>query len=333
MVSLLVSALVLSCIGSFVSASIPSAGLPIHNITRFESLKIENLAVRSNGLILATVNFPSPKLLQIDPLGIVPPTTVLEIPGTSGLTGITEGQDDIFYIAAGNFSIKTFTGDNYGIYKVNMTNFETLPNGTHTREAEVHEVAELPHAILANGLATVNDGVVLAADSLVGVVWRIDVTTGAVTIAANDTALKGPKGAAGVNGINIFNHSLYWTNTGLQGLYRIPISPDGVSHGSAELVADKVFGDDFLITKRGAYVASPADVLLHVFDGKQQIIAGTFNSTLSGLVGPTAVRFGRLATDRSSLYISTNGGVKDTVSGTPGVSRVDLDIPFTESDC
>lgn len=84
------------------------------------------------------------------------------------------------------------------------------------------------------------------------------------------------------------------------------------------------------MTDVGAFVASPANVLLRVVDGKQEVIAGTLKSTSSGIVGPTAVRFGRLATDKSSLYISTNGGVRGLVKGTPGLSRVDLGIKVSE---
>lgn len=333
MAFLLLSTLLLSCIGAIASASPSSTGYPIHNLTRFDTLKIENLAIRPNGLILATVAAPSAQLLQIDPLGIVPPTTVLNFPEAAGAFGITEGQSDKFYVATGNFSIKTFQGvpNSFSVFEVDMCEFETAPNGTRTRAPAFRKLADLPNAKLVNGMATVNDHVVLVADSIAGLVWRVDTTNGSVSIAAEDPTLKGPTAqVAGVNGIKVFNGSLYWTNSGLQGLYRMPISHDGVSQGSAELVAGHVFGDDFLITNTGAYVASPANAILRVADGKQEVIAGVFNSTSSGIVGPTALRFGRLATDKSSLYISTNGGVKTLVRGTPGVSRIDLGIEVSE---
>lgn len=329
----LIPALIISCIASLASAQNSSTGHAIHNLSRFDALKVENLAVRSNGLILTTIAAPSAQLLQIDPLGIVPPTTVLNFPGAAGAFGITEGQSDKFYIATGNFSIKTFEGvpNSFSVFEVDMCNFETTPNGTRIRDPAFRKLAELPHAKLVNGMATVNDDVVLVADSIAGLVWRVDTTNGSVSIAAEDPTLKGPTAqVAGVNGIKVFNGSLYWTNTGLQGLYRIPISSDGIAGGSAELVAGHVFGDDFLMTSNGAYVASPANAILRVANGKQEVIAGVLNSTSSGIVGPTALRFGRLATDKSSLYISTNGGVKTLVRGTPGVSRIDLGVEISE---
>lgn len=329
----MILALIVSCIASLASAQNSSTGYAIHNLTRFDALKVENLAVRSNGLILTTIAAPSAQLLQIDPLGIVPPTTVLNFPEAAGAFGITEGKSDKFYIATGNFSIKTFEGvpNSFSVFEVDMCKFETTLNGTRLREPAFRKLAELPNAKLVNGMATVNDDVVLVADSIAGLVWRVDTTNGSVSIAAEDPTLKGPTAqVAGVNGIKVFNGSLYWTNTGLQGLYRIPISSDGIAQGSAELAAGHVFGDDFLMTSNGAYVASPANAILRVADGKQEVIAGVLNSTSSGIVGPTALRFGRLATDKSSLYISTNGGVKTLVRGTPGVSRIDLGVEISE---
>lgn len=327
MASPAVSALLIFCLGCLASADALNATYPVHNLTRFDSLKIENLAVRANGLILATVAAPSALLLQIDPLGIVPPTTVLEFPGAKGAFGITEGCDDLFYIAAGNFSIQTFSGvpDSFAVFEVNMTGFTTMPNTTHIHEAAIRKVAELPDAKLVNGIAAANDNVILVADSAAGIIWKVDVDTGAVSIADRDQTLKGPHpGVAGVNGIKVFNESLYYTNTGLQSIYRKPMLPDGFAHGSAELLATHVLGDDFLVTMEALYVASPANVILRVADGKQEVIAGVYNSSSSGLIGPTAVQFGRLATDGSSLYVSTNGGVRTTVKGAPGMSRLDL---------
>lgn len=323
----IVSTLLIFCLGCLASADALNATYPVHNLTRFDSLKIENLAVRANGLILATVAAPSALLLQIDPLGIVPPTTVLEFPGAKGAFGITEGCDDFFYIAAGNFSIQTFSGvpDSFAVFEVNMTGFATMPNGTHTHEAAIRKVAELPNAKLVNGIAAANESVMLVADSTAGIIWKVEVDTGDVSIADQDQTLKGPHpGVAGVNGIKVSNEWLYYTNTGLQSVFRKPILPDGVAHGSPELVASHVFGDDFLVTKEALYVASPANVVLRVADCKQEIIAGVYNSSLSGLIGPTAVQFGRLAPDGNSLYVSTNGGVQKTVEGAPGMSRVDL---------
>lgn len=83
-----------------------------------------------------------------------------------------------------------------------MCTFETTPNGSRKQEATVRKVAELPDAKLVNGMATVSDGIVLVADSLAGLVWKVDVGTGAVSVATDDQTLKGPSATvAGVNGI------------------------------------------------------------------------------------------------------------------------------------
>jgi hypothetical protein len=259
MISLMLPALFLSCLEALASAVNVTGGLAVHNITRFDHLKIENLAVRSNGLILATAAAPSALLLQIDPLGIVPPITVLEFPGAKGAFGITEGLDDHFYISTGNFSIKTFQGDAFSVFEVDMSTFGFSLDGTRTNEAAIRKVAELPDAKLVNGMATAGDGFVLVADSAAGLIWRVNIASGNVSIADQDPTLRGPRpGVAGVNGIKVFDESLYYTNTGMQSIYKKSIYTDGTAYGSPELIAEHVLGDDLLVTDNAIYVASPS---------------------------------------------------------------------------
>lgn len=129
--------------------------------------------------------------------------------------------------------------------------------------------------------------------------------------------------------------SLYWTVTGTQTLYKAPIDscgyiPSGIT---PTLVASNISCDDLVIDHLGnAFVASPEGVITKVTPaGEKTVIAGTYASTNSSLVGPTAMRFGRLASDRWSLYVTTNGGlpqiIGENVPSAAGVSRIDLPYP------
>ena len=106
------------------------------------------------------------------------------------------------------------------------------------------------------------------------------------------------------------------------------INVDGSSAGKAKLVTSQLSCDDFAIDPWGMlYVASPSNALIRIDSrtGEQMVVAGTFNSTASNIIGATSVRFGRGASDRSSVYVTTNGGSFTCAPpGSQGISRVDV---------
>lgn len=130
----------------------------------------------------------------------------------------------------------------------------------------------------------------------------------------------------------IHHRSIYWTVTGTSELWKVEVDECGHVAPSVQpaLIASNVTCDDLLVDPRGdIFVASPKSVITKVTpDGAEQVIAGTFGSSNSSLVGPTAMRFGRVASDRWSLYVTTNGGIPQiigkSVPSAAGVSRIDL---------
>lgn len=69
---------------------------------------IENISVRSNGQILVTL-LTTPDLYQVDPFGEAKPKLIQRFPNALGLLGITELEEDVFVVVAGNYSLKTGT--------------------------------------------------------------------------------------------------------------------------------------------------------------------------------------------------------------------------------
>lgn len=121
--------------------------LPVKIIHQFPlGTWLENLAIRRNGNILTTA-VTSPELFQVDDRGDVPPTVVHRFAGKSSCFGITELEDDIFYVIAGNFALATFTSvaGSYAVYEVNLRNY----NGTFA--APVTKIAPIPNAQLVTG--------------------------------------------------------------------------------------------------------------------------------------------------------------------------------------
>ena len=88
----------------------PNAHRPVlHDVWQFPNgTWVENLAVRSNGQILATL-LSIPELYQVDPIGGQHPQLIHRFPMVTGLTGITEVEKDVFVVIAGNWSLKTLS--------------------------------------------------------------------------------------------------------------------------------------------------------------------------------------------------------------------------------
>jgi hypothetical protein len=155
-------------------------------------------------------------------------------------------------------------------------------------------------------------GLVLIADSLNGVVYRLNVNTGAYSIVIDDARMKYLPGSItnlGINGVKIRDGYLYWTNTGNPIFSRIPISSTGTPTGASQNVANVNNGDDFAFRRDGtAWVAQNQTESLSVIkNGKTTLVAGDPTSTI--LAGVTAGQFGRTAATRNILYVTTNGGM------------------------
>lgn len=319
--------------------TINSNPLPVVNISRIYGVRFENLAIRENGQILATTASPNASIYQFDPLSILPPTILYTIPNITSALGITEGEPDIFYVASGDVDATNpsdITPSSYKIHELDVRNVSVLPGGVLTQPPSVQEVASLTGAALPNGIALAGpcSKNLLVADTFRGLIWNVNVTSGEVGVALNNTATKGGvENPSGVNGIKVWNKTLYWDSTGTNTLWKIPVSEDGYVDPKdwPVLIGQNITCDDFVLDAEGtAYVAGPFDVVTQLnTDGTAEIITGTWNSTSSSIMGPTALRFGRMASDRWSLYVTSNGGIFNNVESGCGLSRIDLGANVT----
>jgi hypothetical protein len=146
--------------------------------------------------------------------------------------------------------------------------------------------------------------------------------------------MKPPPGhPVGINGIKIRNDNLFFTNKFQFTFNRIPIRTNGSAVRPAQVVVENGLCDDFIFDTMGnAFVTTNADNTLQMItpEGAVTVVVGNLNSTQ--LVGPTAVQFGRTHQDKSTLYITTNGGISGPVNGTftEGGEVVAVDLQPTE---
>ena len=175
-------------------------------------------------------------------------------------------------------------------------------------------------------MSQLSEGYVLLSDFRAGVVYRLDISTGAYTVViANSLTAAVPQpifGTSGINGLHVRNSYLYFTNTGQNIFAKIPINADGTPAGTASIVAHTSastdYFDGFTFSAHGdAYLGTGSGntvVRLPPAGGPEERIAGSINSTL--VAKPTNCAFGRGVSDQGILYVTTAGGLVQ-----PGRSR------------
>ncbi|KAK5562657.1 hypothetical protein LTR43_011740, partial [Exophiala xenobiotica] len=203
-----------------------------------------------------------------------------------------------------------------------------LPGLPGNLTAKTRKVADVPTGLL-NGLTALNavEGILLAADSELGVVWSIDVRTGKTGVAINDTSMAPVQSSTvplGINGLHVVDQSLYFTNTNKVSLSRVPLDmTTGMAIGPVETLvkSSETCPDDFTVDFRGnVWLASDAYNELVLLanatatstsvSSNIQVISGSPNA--KRFMGPSATAFGNSALDlqRGSLYVTINGGME-----------------------
>jgi sugar lactone lactonase YvrE len=202
-----------------------------------------------------------------------------------------------------------------------------------TPAGTVEELLHLKDAALPNGLTWLTPGVLLVADSVKGLIHRVDVTTRSASVWKADALLGGFKpevqpAIPAVNGLKRHGTYLYASNMSLKHFVRIAIAPDG-SAGAAEVYAKGVFADDFAIDPRGRIFATT-----HAYNSVVRIDTdrrvSVIGSREQGLQGATALSLVADARGAMSLLVVTNGGVYVPPAwGVEDAKIVRLQLPAT----
>jgi WD40 repeat protein len=177
-----------------------------------------------------------------------------------------------------------------------------------------------------NGLTAFKNGSVLVADDAAATVWQVDLKTGASHAWLSGGLLEpqNPDLPIGPNGVKVFNNAVYITNTGTGNVIRVPILADGSAgipsvYASGFMLDDFAFGSDgsiFLATQVGNSV-------VRLFpDGTTATIA----TDADGLLGDSALAFGRTAADSQDIYVVNNGGAYEGLNGPGTIVRLGVGI-------
>lgn len=277
-----------------------------------EGAWVENLAVRPNGQLLVT-RLDVPELYLVDPIQRSA-TLVHSFADASGLLGITEISRDVYAVGGGRVFLgnATTVPGSFTVWKVDM----------RSRRVSVSKIAKVLESGLLNGMAFLDNGnhTLLVADSDKHVIWRVNMRTGAYSVALADETMLPAAGAPipiGVNGVEVRGGFVYYTSSTKGLLCRVPVDATGSATGPFEILATWTFVDDFILDAGGtAYITAidTNEIVRARPDGTTSVIAGGLNSTF--VAGPTAVQFGRTRKDLDTLYITTSGAQVFPVNGT-----------------
>ncbi|KAK0609735.1 hypothetical protein B0T17DRAFT_501303 [Bombardia bombarda] len=244
---------------------------------------IENVAVRSNGQILAT-NMNSANLYTVDPVAKTSKTAIT-ISGASGLSGIAEFAPDVFAVIGGK-----------GIYKVDFT-------GASPKSSLIKTITEAGNL---NGLALFDNSTVLVADAQKGSVFKFDVNTGAYSVALTDPTMA-PSGGIpfGIDGIKYKDGVVWYTNIFKNSFHKISVDGAVKATGTVTTLWSNLMGDDLCFGPNGKiYVATNSRNSLVEVDpavGKP--------TSVGSVTGSTSCAFGRTEKDANVAYVGAGAGI------------------------
>jgi hypothetical protein len=308
--------------------------LPASTIAQLETVPtwLENIAVRANGDLLVTQLAPAPILFTVrDPTSkhaTLEPIYQWHEPNVTDLLGITETFPNTFNIITGNATANA-TG-----YAGTFAVWEAKFSSPKSIKPTMRKIANVPEAMLLNGVTPLpgKPEIVLIPDSQFGLLFRLDTRTGRSEIIADRPEFKphperqNKTVGFGINGVRIRNGYLYFSNSNLVSIFRVPITQDGyiAKKGKApvELYADlnvaTNFVDDFTFGDDGTLWAVSNDgnsVVTVSPDGKRIQEAAGARDQLT-VAGGTAAVFGRTKADKHILYVCTAGALDAPVNGT-----------------
>ena len=180
-------------------------------------------------------------------------------------------------------------------------------------EPTVKLITRMPNAGGLNGMAALNgfSGTILVADTMNGSLYKVDVSTGANSVAIQNDAFARNPGTAqsfGINGVRMTGGNVYYTNSAKGTFGRVPVNGEGAATGDVEILgtlntAAGTYDDLDLDCAGNSWIATHADMVSTVTSG------GTQSNLTGGATPfnePTSARFGRGA-EAGVLYVVTTG--------------------------
>jgi hypothetical protein len=298
----------------------------------------ENVAVRADGSMLVTALNKKELWYVPAPTRGTPVQPVLLHTFDQPPFDIIETTRDVFYLDTSNY----LTNHASSLQRVDLRDFEPgMP-------VPVQPVLQFPFPVFAlNGTDKLSPNAILVADSVAGLIWRVDLSAdgmkGTARVWLKDKSMKPTlfsllKKQPGINGLEYAeqSHFLYYTSTARRLFMRVRVDPTTFNPASApEQVAVGHQWDDFAIDEHAgvAYITTHRENTIECVPLDPQ--SGQVGHPVAGvpfderLIGPSALAWGRGPEGNGSIaYVTTDGGVTapppDGVVRPANVLRIEL---------
>ena len=294
-------------------------GGPLETVLTFDATtgaNAENVAVVHDGAVYTALSF-SGEISVLEPDGRA---RVIDIDAQTDAPTAVSG---LAVARGGGVYFTAFT--NPGFY---------LLNQDASGEDVVTQLAALPEGAVPNGVTADQRGNLYAADSTLGIIWRLRPGAAEAERWADDPLFK-PRGTVpgtdlnpGSNGLTFFRNALYVSNPTQATVLRVPIESGGDA-GDVEVYAE-VRGDDIAFDARGnLWVTNPfATTVSRVDYGTLEV--EIVLSADDGLESPTALAFSRPSApdtddaNHTALYISS--ATFADAGAIPALQRADVRV-------
>lgn len=276
-----------------------------------EQFFLENIAVRRDGSILVTVLNRKELWYVPAPGADLPVEPILAHTFEHTVMGIVETEPDIFYVCTA--AIAT-------LERIDLRHW-TLGAPMDTTRVLTFDQS----GAFLNGCCLIAPRIILIADSVAGLIWRVDLSDDGLAATArvwlqHDSMAWDPDNPLnpqpGINGVRFASRTnfLYYTSTTRKLFMRVAVDP--VTHqpvNEPEFVAGGTMADDFCIDENAdvAYLTTHRENTID----RVPLRPGATRTIVAGepfteqLIGPSSAAWGRSPTDYGRVaYVSTDGG-------------------------
>jgi hypothetical protein len=289
---------------------------------------LENLAVRADNSVLITA-LNHKQLWYVPTHGVEPVEPVLLYTFDQLTLSLLEVEPDVFYLCTSNL----YTDHKSSLHRVDLHNW------TVGDPIQAQKVLDFPdRAGGLNGSCLIAPRTILIADSIAGLIWRVDLPSdGSPPVARvwlQHESMGYYPGAMkpeqpGINGIQYATKlgCIYYTATAKKLFMRVRVNPETLdASGEPEHVSAGRVADDFCIDEDAgvAYVTTHRENTIDCIsldparNSERHVVAG--DPFTEELIGPSSCAWSRLPGERGKVaYFISDGG---TASPAPdGVRR------------
>ncbi len=318
-------------------APVRQGGTPQAKLTTIAEFPVksflENLAVRSDNSVLIT-SMNARELFYVPPFTGAAPVEPLLLHRFDQLaTGLVEIEPDVFLVSTSN----VYTTHESSLHRLDLRGWQP---GAPARPDMVFRFPGTAGGL--NGSCLLAPGVVLIADCIAGLIWRLDVQPDGRAMQARVWLQHDSMGyfpgkmkpeQPGVNGVRYAarTHHLYYTATAKKLLMRVPVDPATFEPaGPPELVVAGRMGDDFCIDEDAGviYLATHRQntidrISMDPGDNSgfpQSVVGDPFTEAL---IGPSSVAWGRAPGEYGHVaYVISDGGTASPAPGGPRPAKL-----------